>query len=167
MGKTRAKAGLVTYTRRNGKLSVSVDLDAMVRDATQTAELSAERRAVMDADVAASMLRFLEHEKREHFVTLILDVRNNVLSMETVAIGTLSASLVHPREVFKSPIVQSAAALILAHNHPSGDPEPSADDLALTRRMKQVGELIGIEVLDHIIVGGDGRFVSLKQRGLM
>jgi DNA repair protein RadC len=103
---------------------------------------------------------------REHFVTVLLSARNSVLGIETVSVGSLNASIVHPREVFKPAILQSAAAMVLAHNHPSGDPDPSEDDLAITRRLVEVGELLGITVLDHVIVG-NGRFASLKERGLM
>ena len=83
-----------------------------------------------------------------------------------VSVGCLTSSLVHPREVFKEALAARAAGLILFHNHPSGDPEPSAEDLALTRRLAQAGQLMGVEVLDHLVLGA-GRFVSLKERGLL
>jgi len=120
---------------------------------------------VQAADVHA-VSRDLELARREHFVAFLLDARNRVLARETISVGTLSASLVHPREVFAPAIERRAAALIVVHNHPSGDPEPSADDLALTRRLVQAGILIGIEVLDHLVIG-HGSYVSLKSRGLM
>jgi DNA repair protein RadC len=120
---------------------------------------------VQAADVHA-VARDLELARREHFVAFMLDARNRVLARETISIGTLSASLVHPREVFAPAIERRAAALIVVHNHPSGDPEPSADDLALTRRLTQAGILLGIEVLDHLVIG-HGSYVSLKSRGLM
>lgn len=103
---------------------------------------------------------------REQFRTLMLNTKHQVLAQETVAIGSLSAALVHPRELFKGCIKKSAAAVILVHNHPSGDPEPSPEDVSLTRRLAQAGRLLGIEVLDHVIIG-DGRYVSLKERGLL
>ena len=81
--------------------------------------------------------------------------------------GCLTSSLVHPRETFKPAILGGAAAIVLAHNHPSGDPEPSAEDVALTRRLVSAGTLLGIEVLDHVIIGEAGRFVSLKERGVI
>jgi DNA repair protein RadC len=86
--------------------------------------------------------------------------------METVAVGSLNSAGVEPREVFKSAVRHSAAAVVLAHNHPSGDPAPSRDDVALTKRLAQAGELLGIEVLDHIVVG-DRKYVSLKAEKLM
>ena len=102
----------------------------------------------------------------ETFGLLALDVRHRLKREAVVSVGCLTSSLVHPREVFQEAVVARAAALVLFHNHPSGDPEPSADDLALTRRLASAGALMGIEVLDHLILGA-GRFVSLKQRGVV
>jgi DNA repair protein RadC len=99
---------------------------------------------------------------REHFVLLLLDVRLKVIAIHTVSTGILDSSLVHAREVFKPAILAGARSIVLAHNHPSGDPAPSEEDLRLTSRFLQCGVLLGIEVLDHVIVGSDGRFVSLK-----
>jgi DNA repair protein RadC len=106
----------------------------------------------------------LRNLKKETFKALYLDTKNQLIKMETISIGSLDASVVHPREVFKKAIQESAAAIILAHNHPSGDPEPSPEDIELTKRLLESGNLIGIEVLDHIIVG-DGEYVSLKEKG--
>ncbi|NLY50692.1 MAG: DNA repair protein RadC [Firmicutes bacterium] len=103
---------------------------------------------------------------REHFRALHLNTKNQVLAQETVAVGSLSAALVHPRELFKGCVKRSAAAVILLHNHPSGDPEPSSEDIALTRRLVEAGSILGIEVLDHLVIG-DGCYVSLKERGLL
>jgi DNA repair protein RadC len=100
----------------------------------------------------------------ETFGLLALDVRQRLRREAVVSVGCLTSSLVHPREVFQEAILARAAGLILFHNHPSGDPEPSAEDLALTRRLASAGALLGIEVLDHLVLGA-GRFVSLKQRG--
>lgn len=105
-------------------------------------------------------------ESRELFCTLLLDTKHRPLKIDTVSVGTLNSAPVHPREVFKSAIQHSAHAIILSHNHPSGDPQPSDEDIMLTRRLKEAGELLSIPVLDHVIVGDRG-FVSLKQRGLM
>jgi len=110
--------------------------------------------------------RFKHGEAKEFFIAILLSARNTVIGVETVSIGSLNASIVHPREVYQPAVARSAASLILAHNHPSGNPEPSDDDLALTRRLVQVGELLGIPVLDHLIVVGSG-FQSLKQSGHM
>ena len=97
---------------------------------------------------------------------LALDARNRPIGANTVSMGSLSASIVHPREVFKFAILANASSLILAHNHPSEDRSPSSDDIALTRRLVQAGELLGIEVLDHVVMGGQD-FLSFKEQGLM
>jgi DNA repair protein RadC len=102
----------------------------------------------------------------ETFGLLALDVRHRLRREAVVSVGCLTASLVHPREVFQEAVTARAATLVLFHNHPSGDPEPSAEDLALTRRLAQAGTMMGIEVLDHLVLGA-GRFVSLKERGVL
>ncbi|MEK7315640.1 MAG: DNA repair protein RadC [Candidatus Eisenbacteria bacterium] len=105
-------------------------------------------------------------EDREHFVAVLLSSRSTVIGIETISIGSLNASIVHPREVFKPAIVHSASAIALAHNHPSGDVTPSEEDLAITRRLKEAGRLLGIELVDHIIVGRNA-FTSFKERKLL
>jgi DNA repair protein RadC len=102
----------------------------------------------------------------EVFGILVLDVRQRLKSEEVISVGCLTSSLVHPREVFQRAVAWSAAGVILFHNHPSGDPEPSAEDVALTRRLVAAGELMGIGVVDHLILGA-GRYVSLKERGVL
>ncbi len=118
------------------------------------------------ADAAQLVMSEMRYLDREHFQVILLNTRNMVIGIERVSVGTLNASLAHPRECFKEAIRQSAAAVIFVHNHPSGDPTPSPEDIALTRQLVEAGRLLGIEVLDHIIIG-DGVFVSLKDRGLM
>lgn len=108
----------------------------------------------------------LIHETKEHFLSLHLDGKNRIVCFDRVSVGSLNQSIVHPREVFKGAILSSAAALILVHNHPTGDPAPSAEDIAITKRLSEVGELIGIRILDHVIVG-DGQYVSFVERGLL
>ncbi|WP_374713258.1 RadC family protein [Symbiobacterium terraclitae] len=103
----------------------------------------------------------------EHFVAVALNAKNRPLVFYTVSIGTLTASLVHPREVFRVAIMYNAHALIVAHNHPSGDPTPSREDREITRRLKQAGAILGIELYDHLVIGSDGRYVSLRERGLL
>ncbi len=110
--------------------------------------------------------RSIQDKAKEHFKLVLLNTRNKIIALSTISIGTLNASLVHPREVFKSAIAHSASSIILVHNHPSDDPEPSDDDLALTRRLADGGRLMGIEVLDHIIITGRG-YTSFKQKGLL
>ena len=101
---------------------------------------------------------------REHFKVVHLNTKNQVLKVETTAVGILSSSPVHPREVFKEAVKMSSAGLILAHNHPSGDPTPSQDDLLLTKRLYEAGEILGIRIIDHLILG-DNRYLSLKECG--
>lgn len=104
--------------------------------------------------------------QREHFVSLLLNARNQVIRTEVVSVGSLSASLVHPRELFAPAIEAHAAAVLVGHNHPSGDPTPSKDDVDLTRRLSDAGQLLGIQVLDHLVIC-EGDFVSLKEEGHM
>lgn len=102
--------------------------------------------------------------RREHFIAFDLNARHQLLVRRLVSVGSLSASIVHPREVFQPAVAGSAAGIIVAHNHPSGDPEPSPEDVAVTRRLRDAGEVLGIELLDHVVVAGRG-WVSLKARG--
>jgi len=105
-------------------------------------------------------------KKKEHFVVLCLNTRNNLIRESIVSVGTLNANLVHPREVFKEAIDARAASVILAHNHPSGDPEPSEEDLTITKRLIEAGKIMGIDVLDHIIITKNKVF-SFKEKGLI
>ncbi len=118
------------------------------------------------SDLAEIMIPELKGLDREHFKAVLLNTKNVIVRIVTVAIGSLNAALVHPRETFKTAVSSSAASLILVHNHPTGDPEPSREDEELTKRFAEAGRLLGIELLDHIIIG-DGRFVSLRERGLI
>lgn len=117
-------------------------------------------------DVSNLLMPDLRYQKKEHLKSLLLDTKNRVLAIKTVSIGDLSSSIVHPREVYKDAVLASAASIIVAHNHPSGDPTPSAEDVAVTKRLIQAGEIMGIDLLDHIVLG-DGTFASLKERGLI
>ena len=123
-------------------------------------------RRVTTSREVFELFRDLEHETREHFIALHLDSKNTIICFDRVSIGSLNAAVIHPRELFKSVLLSSAAAVILVHVHPSGDPTPSREDLELTGRLKECGELLGVKVLDHIIVGHDC-YVSLADRGLM
>jgi len=110
--------------------------------------------------------RFLMKETKEMFMTLHLDGKNRIVCMDLVSIGSLNQSIVHPREVFKTACISNAAAIICVHQHPTGDPTPSSEDISITRRLKEAGEIMGIKVLDHIIVG-DGEYMSFVERGLL
>ncbi|MBG9543554.1 RadC family protein [Cytobacillus firmus] len=113
---------------------------------------------------------YVMHEMRflsqEHFVCLYLNTKNQVLHKQTIFIGSLNASIVHPREVFKEAFRRSAASIICIHNHPSGDPTPSKEDIEVTKRLAESGKIIGIDVLDHLIIG-ENKFVSLKEKGYL
>jgi DNA repair protein RadC len=112
------------------------------------------------------LFNFMKNETKEHFLAIHLDSKNRILCLDHISSGSLNASIVHPREVFKACLLSSAAAVLFLHNHPSGDPEPSREDLELTTRLKEGGELLGIRVLDHIIIGS-GRYISLADQGLV
>ena len=115
------------------------------------------------ANYCMEEMRFLS---QEHFVCLYLNTKNQVLQKTTVFIGSLNASIVHPREVFKEAFKRSAASIICLHNHPSGDPSPSREDIEVTKRLVECGKIIGIEILDHIIIG-EHKYVSLKEKGYL
>jgi len=108
----------------------------------------------------------LRDEKKEHFLAVLLDNKHRVIRDVQISAGSLTASIVHPREVFVPVVRESAAAVLFVHNHPSGDPEPSREDLDITLRLRQAGELMGVRILDHIIIGSN-RYVSLADRGLL
>ncbi|MFH1999597.1 MAG: DNA repair protein RadC [Planctomycetota bacterium] len=117
-------------------------------------------------DVFAHYHPLLRDRKKEVFIVLLLDSKNRLLKEERISEGSLTSSIVHPREVFQAAIRESAAAILALHNHPSGDPSPSQEDYDVTLRLKEVGELVGIFLLDHIILGY-GRFVSFREQRLM
>lgn len=125
------------------------------------------RRKIAGAEDAAGMfMQDMRYEKKEHFRCALLDTRGHVMHIENISTGELTGAPVHPREVFSPAIRMSAAGVIFAHNHPSGDPTPSDEDIATTDRLCNIGRLLGIRVLDHIIIG-DGCFVSMASKGLM
>lgn len=144
------------------QLLAGIELGRRLAKSRQS-EMPAIRKPQDAADLVMEEMRYL---KKEHFVCLFLNTKNQVIVKETLSVGTLNASLVHPREVFRAAIKCSSASIVCVHNHPSGDPSPSPEDIVLTRRLKEAGELIGIDVLDHLVIG-DNRFVSLKEQGLM
>jgi len=124
------------------------------------------RKVRAPEDVAALMSVEMRELDREHFKAILLDTKNGIRKIVTVAVGSLNAALVHPRELFKAAVAASAAGIILVHNHPTGSPEPSTEDTDLTIRFVKCGELMGIDLVDHIVIGGD-RFVSMRERGLI
>lgn len=117
-------------------------------------------------DAAAYLMPILRYEVKENFVVLLLNTQNKIIGHRVVSIGSLSASIVHPREVFMEAIKVNAASIIVAHNHPSGDPTPSREDVAVTKRLVKAGNIMNISVLDHIIIG-DSKYLSMKEKGHM
>lgn len=146
----------------------AMQIQAGIELGRRIAKSSFEDRTVIRSpgDVAAYVTEELRYLQKEHFVCLFLNTKNQIIGQETLSVGSLNASIVHPREVFRSAIKRSSASIICVHNHPSGDPTPSPEDIQLTARLSEAGEIIGIDVLDHVIIG-DRSFVSLKEKGLM
>ncbi len=132
-----------------------------IRDGT--AEYAAN--TINDAKTVYGLFSYLQQETKEHLIALHLDAKNRILCIDRVSTGTLTSSIIHPREVFKTALLSSAASLLLIHNHPSGDLEPSRDDIAITEKLRGAGEMIGITVLDHVIIGNG--YVSLKEKGYL
>ncbi len=122
--------------------------------------------------VAVVLRKILETESeidrsKEHFWTIGLNVKNVTEFVDLVSLGTLTGSLVHARETYRLAVMKGVAAIICGHNHPSGDPAPSRDDIAITERLKQAGDVLGIQLLDHVIIGNNGGYTSLKEQGML
>ena len=117
-------------------------------------------------DIYDLLMRDMMHEKRELFMSIHLNTKMQIESKHLISIGCLDTAPVHPREVFRPAVRSGAAAVIVAHNHPSGDPEPSAEDIAVTERLLKASKIMGIRMLDHIIIGS-GRYVSLREEGII
>ena len=169
--------GLAAITQMSAKELSSIKGVGMAKAATILAAVELGRRLALKAaeartvvhgpaDAASYVMPRFRFERREHFAVLLLNAKNHILALKTISVGTLTSSVVHPREVFQAAIEQAAASVILVHNHPSGDPAPSGEDLAVTRRMVEAGEIMDIPVLDHVIVGYD-KFISLKEEGMI
>ena len=146
----------------------AAQLQAAFELARRCEETGVATKIIVDsAAVAARLARSkLKNKQKEHFWVIALDTRNNLIKTAEISVGSVNANLVHPREVFQAAIQALATHIIIAHNHPAGDPEPSADDLTMTKRLVKVGRTVGIEVIDNIIVAGE-EFVSFKERGLV
>ncbi len=137
----------------------------MVREGTHTGEGS-RPQVSSPKDVAVLLQDYIGNVDREHFVIILLNIKNKIIGINTVSIGSLSSSIVHPREIYKAALLANAGSIILAHNHPSGDLTPSPEDISVTKRVCEAGEIIGVQVLDHIIVSDEG-FYSFREGGLM
>ncbi|GLH64785.1 MULTISPECIES: DNA repair protein RadC [Bacillaceae] len=144
----------------------AVQILAAIELGRRISRLSYNERYVIRSpeDGAKYVMEDMRFLSQEHFVAIYLNTKNQVIHRKTIFIGSLNASIVHPREVFKEAIKRSAASIICVHNHPSGDPTPSREDIDVTKRLAECGRIIGIELLDHLIIG-DQKFVSLKEKG--
>jgi len=152
-----ARLGLSAHAGR--RLAAAFELGRRV----QRAARPARTRVASAEDVFALLGGELRGVERETFHVLLLDGKHALKRCEIVSVGSLTSSIVHPREVFRAAVREAAAAIVCAHNHPSGDPEPSAEDVDVTRRLASAGKLVGIPLLDHVVIG-DGRYVSLRER---
>lgn len=121
-------------------------------------------KTIRSPEDAAGLFDYMKHQNQEHFVAVFLNTKNVVIGKKTIFVGSLNASIVHPREVYREAVQRSAASIIVAHGHPSGDPSPSKEDIEVTKRLVEAGKVIGIEVLDHVIIGFN-RYISLKEKG--
>jgi len=135
---------------------------SMVREIKTTSNSYKNSEEVARSEFAASLLK----SDREKFICMHLNIKNQIISFEVVSTGSLTSSIVHPREVYKGAILSNSASVIFMHNHPSGDPEPSTDDIEITKRLEKAGNILGINVLDHIIVASSG-FYSFRQHNLI
>lgn len=126
-----------------------------------------EKREIEGPEDVVALFDHLRHEKREHLCAVLLDARNAILRVTTVHIGTLTMSVVGPREVFREAIREGASSIIIVHNHPSGDPTPSREDIEITGRLAEIGQMLEIPVNDHVILGDGKRFESLHRRGIL
>ena len=142
---------------------ISIVSIKMVRESSVLYDI---RKISSPNDVVELGKRFLQEEDREKLIVCCIDTKNQPTAINVVAIGTLNNSLVHPREVFKPAILSNSASIILFHNHPSGDTTPSNEDKLITERIKESGEILGIKLLDHIIIGNNS-YKSLKEEGLI
>lgn len=153
----------LSFKKYNSSKRVNIVSIKLVKESS----LLYKGRSVKSPEDGYELLKlFLADKDREHFVVVSLDTKNQPVSINVCHIGSLNASIVHPREVMKSAILSNAASIIVGHNHPSGQVEPSSEDIEVTKRLVEAGKIIGIDVLDHIIVG-DERFLSFKEKGYM
>jgi len=136
----------------------------MVRDSSILYDV---RNITSPSDAVGLGRKFLLEADREKLILCCLDTKNQPVSVSIVSVGSINSSIVHPREVFKVAILSNAASIILFHNHPSGDPNPSSEDINVTKRLKECGDLMGIELIDHIIIGSEDRYCSLKDKGIV
>ena len=148
------------------RIQVSFERVVLVKEKVGRYELTREANTPEEAYNAIKTITNVQEEAQEVFGILILNTKNKIVAVHEISRGVLDGSLVHPREVFKPAVLHNAASIICFHNHPSGDTKPSKDDIETTKRLVEAGKIMGIEILDHIIIGDD-EYVSLKEREMM
>ena len=146
---------------------ISIVSIKQVRESSKLYDVEKKITYPIDAANIINAVFDLENEDKEKFGILVLDTKNKVNAAHIVSMGSLDSTLVHPREVFKLAILNNASSIICFHNHPSGDPNPSKEDVNVTKRLQAAGKILGIELVDHIIIGADKRYISLKQETLI
>lgn len=144
------------------RIMAAVELGKRIATVPRTKRMGVES----SENIARMFIEDMRYEKRELFKALLLNPRGEIISVETISVGELTSTLVHPREVFNQAVKKSAAGIVFVHNHPSGNPEPSGEDIKTTERLSACGKLLGIVVIDHIIIG-DGQYCSMQSLGLM
>lgn len=153
-----------TQSKKSASKRVNIVSIKMVKEKSI---LYGNRALSSPSDAVTLLSEFLEDSDREMLLVCCLDTKNQPTCINVVSIGTLNSSLVHPREVFKPAILSNSCSIIIAHNHPSGNPSPSKDDINITTRLKESGKILGIDLMDHIIIGENNDFVSLRNKGIM
>lgn len=167
IGKSKEEQVAMTVCEKNSKTAakrVNIVSIKMVREGSILYDV---RKISSPSDAVDLGRRFLEEADREQLIVCCLDTKNQPLSVNVASVGSLNSSIVHPREVFKIAVLSNAASIIVFHNHPSGDTSPSSEDVNITERLKEAGKIIGIELVDHIIIGSEGKFCSLKEKGIL
>ncbi len=171
--KTKGLKGIIDFTPEEfmqykgiGKAK-STQLCAVIELSKRISSCNYQGEILLNSpkEAASLLMPMMRHLKQEHLYALLLDVKNKIIAKTLISKGGLASSTVHPREVFKKAIKKSCASLIIAHNHPSGDPTPSDNDIEVTKRLLSAGEVLGIDLLDHLIIG-DGKYISLKAKNL-
>ncbi len=148
------------------KIQISFERVVLVKEKAKRYELPREIGSPEDVYRAVVTITNVQEEAQEVFGILILNTKNKIVAVHEISRGILNSSLIHPREVFKPAVLHNASSIICFHNHPSGDPNPSKDDVDVTRRLVEAGEIMGIDILDHVIVGDD-RYTSFRERGIL
>lgn len=148
-------------------MNINLQRLVMVKEKATRYELSVSLNRPSEVAEMLQTVTQMQDAPEEQFWMVCLDTKNKIAGLHLVAQGNLNSAIVHPREVFKRALLNNASSIILAHNHPSGNPEPSQQDVDLTNRLAQVGDLVGITVLDHIVLGDAGCYLSLKERNMM